>query len=299
MLLFARMPVLGVAWLRIASAAAVFALWRRPWRMLRRPLVIGWGLTLATMNCCFYEAIHRLPRGTVAALEFLPVIVLAALGARSARNGLALALAVGGVALLSDVQLAGSPLGFAFAGADAILFGAYIVLAHRAARDPAMSGLTRLGAALLVALVVVTPLGGAAVVRAGDPVALLPAAAVLVGVIVLGQRPSPTELVAVGLVIAGVAVHRERDAAADQACCGAVSASPAAGSGAGSTTGSGAGPAAATAWAPAAPTMPSARASAAHLAPCFSIPRAESTDGAPGPVSASASTAAISTALYS
>ena len=29
-LLFARVDVLGVAWLRIASAALVFALWRRP-----------------------------------------------------------------------------------------------------------------------------------------------------------------------------------------------------------------------------------------------------------------------------
>ena len=31
-LLFARVDVLGVAWLRIASAALIFALWRRPWR---------------------------------------------------------------------------------------------------------------------------------------------------------------------------------------------------------------------------------------------------------------------------
>src|SRR6188472_3110327 len=30
-LLFARVGVLGVAWLRIASAALIFAVWRRPW----------------------------------------------------------------------------------------------------------------------------------------------------------------------------------------------------------------------------------------------------------------------------
>jgi inner membrane transporter RhtA len=30
-LLFARVDVLGVAWLRIAAAALVFAVWRRPW----------------------------------------------------------------------------------------------------------------------------------------------------------------------------------------------------------------------------------------------------------------------------
>ena len=35
-LLFARVDVLGVAWLRIAAAAAIFAAWRRPWRALAR-----------------------------------------------------------------------------------------------------------------------------------------------------------------------------------------------------------------------------------------------------------------------
>jgi inner membrane transporter RhtA len=31
-LLFARLEPLGVAWLRIGSAAVIFAIWRRPWR---------------------------------------------------------------------------------------------------------------------------------------------------------------------------------------------------------------------------------------------------------------------------
>ncbi|TAM76414.1 EamA family transporter, partial [bacterium] len=35
-LLFSRVEVLGVAWLRIASAAAIFALWRRPWQLFAR-----------------------------------------------------------------------------------------------------------------------------------------------------------------------------------------------------------------------------------------------------------------------
>src|SRR6058998_1365696 len=108
-LLFARVDVLGVAWLRIASAAAIFALWRRPWRVLGRAprTLLAWGAVLALMNCCFYEAIDRLPLGTVAAIEFLPVIGLAALGARTARNAAALLLAVAGVYLLTDVRLAG------------------------------------------------------------------------------------------------------------------------------------------------------------------------------------------------
>src|SRR5438046_5120198 len=66
-LLFARVPVLGVAWLRIATASVVFAAWRRPWRVLREPVVLAWGVVLALMNCCFYVAISRLPLGTVAA----------------------------------------------------------------------------------------------------------------------------------------------------------------------------------------------------------------------------------------
>ena len=132
------MDVLGVAWLRIAAAAVVFAVWRRPWRVLRiregRGLLIAWGAVLAVMNCCFYLAIDRLPLGTVAAIEFLPVIVLAALGARTPRNAAALLLAVPGVYLLTDVQLEGEPLGVAFAFVNAVLFALYIVLGHRVAQ---------------------------------------------------------------------------------------------------------------------------------------------------------------------
>jgi len=255
-LLFARVEVLGVAWLRIASAAVVLGLWRRPWRAARRlggdgrRLLVAWGAVLAVMNCCFYLAIDALPLGTVAAIEFLPVIVLAALGARSARNGLALALAVPGVYLLTGVRLEGEPLGVALAFANAVLFAVYIVLAHRVARHGAVGGVDGLAASMVVAAVVVTPLAGwAALPAAGDPVALLagvgvgvcssvipyicdqlamaslaratyalmvsllPATATAIGVVVLAQVPSRAEALGVGLVIGGVAIHREPAAA--------------------------------------------------------------------------------------
>ena len=82
---FALVEPLGVAWLRIVTAAAVFALWRRPWRLLharpsRSSTVVAMGVVLAVMNACFYIAIDRLPLGTVAAIEFLPVIALAQWG---------------------------------------------------------------------------------------------------------------------------------------------------------------------------------------------------------------------------
>jgi inner membrane transporter RhtA len=251
-LLFARVDVLGVAWLRIASAAVVFALWRRPWRAfasLDRPgrrLLLAWGAVLAVMNACFYVAIDRLPLGTVAAIEFLPVIALAALGARSPRNAAALVLAVPGVYLLTGVQLEGEPLGVALAFANALLFAAYIVLAHRVARHGGLSGIDGLAASMLIALVVVTPIGGWEVLPAlTDPVALLagigvgvcssvipyvsdqlamrrlpratyalmvsllPATATVIGIAVLAQIPSWVEVAGVGLVIAGVAIHRQ------------------------------------------------------------------------------------------
>src|SRR5881398_2287195 len=153
-LLFARVDVLGVAWLRISSAALVFAIWRKPWRALAaldrdgRRLLVGWGCLLAAMKCCFYSAIARLPLGTVAAIEFVPVVGLAALGARTARNASALVLAVSGVYLLTDVQLAVRPLGLAFAFANAALFAAYIVLAHRVAQHPRLAGIDGLAAAM-------------------------------------------------------------------------------------------------------------------------------------------------------
>ena len=91
-LLFARVDVLGVAWLRIAAAAAGLRRLAAPvaaWRRLDRPTDGCWpglGAVLAVMNSVFYLAIERLPLGTVAAIEFLPVVGLAALAARTRRN---------------------------------------------------------------------------------------------------------------------------------------------------------------------------------------------------------------------
>ena len=251
-LLFARIDVLGVAWLRIASAAVIFAIWRRPWRAFAaqdrsgKRLLLAWGAVLAVMNACFYLAIDRLPLGTVAAIEFLPVIALAALGARTPRNVVALALAVPGVYLLTDVQLTAQPLGLALAFANAVLFALYIVLADRVAKRDAISGIDGLAASMLIAAVVVTPIGGwAAIPALGDPlgllagvgvgisssvipyvtdqlalarldratyalmVSLLPATATVIGIAVLTQIPTLAETVGVALVIVGVALHRE------------------------------------------------------------------------------------------
>src|SRR5205823_10622095 len=136
-LLFARVDVLGVAWLRIASAALVFAVWRRPWRaFLRqdrsgRALIVALGAVFAAMNACFYVSIDRLPLATVAAIEFIGPIALAVLGAHTSRTLAAVAAAALGVYLLTHVRVGGETAGVAFAFANAALFTAYLVLAHR------------------------------------------------------------------------------------------------------------------------------------------------------------------------
>jgi inner membrane transporter RhtA len=164
-LLFARVAPLGVAWLRIASAAVVFAAWRQPWRYYgglvpaARRNVLMLGAVLALMNVCFYLAIDRVPLGTVGAIEFAGPIGLAALGARSARNIGALCLAVAGVYLLADVRFSGQPVGFFFAFADCALFVLYIILGHRIAADGGAAGIDRLGVAMLAAMIVAFPIG--------------------------------------------------------------------------------------------------------------------------------------------
>lgn len=190
-LLFAHLDVLGVAWLRIAGAAALFAVWRRPWRLLtgmnrRGRVLLGQpGAVLAAMNVLFYLAVARLPLATVGAIEFLGVVLLASAGARTPRNAAALALTIGGVAALADLRLAGQPLGFAFAFGNCALFMLYVVLGHRVANTDAgtgaMSGIDQLGAAMLVATVVVTPVGLGGALAAFPHPALL-AAGVGVGV---------------------------------------------------------------------------------------------------------------------
>jgi inner membrane transporter RhtA len=250
-LLFAHLAPLGVAWLRIASAAAVFALWRRPWRQIARldartrGAILLLGAVLALMNASFYLAINRLPLATVGAIEFLGPVALAVAGLASRRNLIALTLAVGGVYVLTGVHFVTDALGLSFAFANCALFVLYVILGHRIAGDGGGAGIDRLSAAMLVAMLVALPIGWRdalpafshpALLAAGAGVgicssvipyvcdqlamarlsratfafllAMLPATATLIGIVVLHQMPSMAELTGIGLVIVAVAIHR-------------------------------------------------------------------------------------------
>jgi len=250
-LLFPAVGVLGVAWLRIASAALIFAPWTKPWRTITeadprtRLLLVGLGACLAIMNTSFYLALDRLPMSLVAAMEFVGTIGVALYGLRTCRNLAALTLAVLGVFLLIGVKWSSDLTGLFWAFLNGSLFVGYIMLGHKISEAGASSGVDRLGAAMAIAFLFIMPIGfvqaastfGAPqLVLAGIAVgvcssvipyvcdqlamsrlprasfalmlALLPATATLIGVIVLAQIPTKQNVIGVLLVVSGVAIHK-------------------------------------------------------------------------------------------
>ena len=250
-LLFPSIGVLGVAWLRIASAAAVFAPWTRPWRTFAeadrrtRTLLVALGACLAVMNCAFYLALDRLPISLVAAIEFVGTIGVALYGLRTGRNVAALAITMLGVFILIDVTWASDPLGLFWAFLNGALFVGYIVLGHKISEAGASGGVERLGAAMAAAFLFVLPFGliealtafsspvllmaaiGVGICSSVIPyvcdqlamarlprasfalmLALLPATATIIGATVLAQIPTLKDLLGIGLVMVGVAVHK-------------------------------------------------------------------------------------------
>jgi inner membrane transporter RhtA len=267
-LLFTRLGPLGVAWWRIATAAVVLAVWRRPWRLLvrtspkQRRVLLWLGIVLAGMNAVFYLALVYLPLATVGAIEFVGTVALAALGARTRRNLGALVLAVAGVGALTQIRLAGAPWGFVLAFVNCAGFMAYVILGHRIANTHLntdrtrgggatesavvdMSGVDQLGVAMITATFAITPLGITAALPAfSHPLwlawavgvgicssvipyvcdqlamarlpratfalmlALLPAVATIMGLVLLHQIPMWQDLVGITLITVGILVHR-------------------------------------------------------------------------------------------
>ena len=183
-LLFPYVGVLGVAWLRIASAAAVFA-WTAPWRTFgeadrrTRIVLLALGACLAVMNSAFYLALDKLPISLVAAIEFVGTIAVALYGLRTARNLAALAITMTGVFILIDVRWSSDPSGLAWAFLNGALFVGYIILGHKISEGGAGAGVKGLGAAMAAALLFVMPIGlSEALTAFSDPRLLLAGAGV-------------------------------------------------------------------------------------------------------------------------
>lgn len=246
--LFGDLAPSTVAWLRVAVAAICLIAWRRPrlraWTRRQILVALSFGVVTLGMNVVFYEAIARLPLGTAVAMEFIGPVAIAALGSRTVRDLSGLLLAVLGIVLLADVRWDGHALGVVFAIGAGILWAAYIVLGKVVADSS--RGIDGLAVGLCGAALVTSPMAlttgavwqapslllfaiavgvlSSALPYALDQVvlarmgrdgfalllAILPATAAIIGVVVLRQIPTPVEVVGIVLVIIAVWVSQSR-----------------------------------------------------------------------------------------
>ncbi len=175
--LFEDLGPAGTVFLRTAFAALVLiAIWR-PWRALRTarlspdpaergsvPLLFAFGLSLAAMNLCFYEALSRIPLGIAVTLEFTGPLGVAIAGSRRALDVLWVVLAASGILLLAPLgRLFGAssggvdPVGAGLALLAGAFWAAYILLAGRTGR--AYPGGAGLALAMGISTVLLLPAG--------------------------------------------------------------------------------------------------------------------------------------------
>jgi inner membrane transporter RhtA len=231
----------GTVWLRIVTAALVLAaVWRPRTRGLTRDdllLVLAFALSLAGMNFAFYSSLDRIPLGVAVTYEFVGPLGVALIGSRRALDLVWVALAAGGILLLSDFGATDlDTTGVALALLAGGFWAAYILLSVRVGRR--FEGGDGLALAMVVAAAMLMPVGvadGAGellsvhVLAVGIAVGLLssaipyslelealrrlpsgvfgvlmslePAMAALAGFIVLGEDLAARELAAIGLVV--------------------------------------------------------------------------------------------------
>jgi inner membrane transporter RhtA len=159
--LFDRVGAPGTVLLRQGLAAAVLLVVARP-RLANRQrgdwrVVCAFGLVLAAMNVCFYEAVDRLPLGIAVTIELFGPLGLALTLSRTARELAYVALATIGVVMLGGATADLDPVGVAFALAAAIGWASYILLSRRTGRH--FDGVDGLALAMVVATLAVAPLG--------------------------------------------------------------------------------------------------------------------------------------------
>lgn len=171
-------PVLGpwgVTSLRVAIAALLLLVIVRPrprrWTRGQWFAAVLFGLALAAMNGFFYAAIDRIPLGPAVAIEFLGPLVLAAALTRRRADAAWVGVALLGMVLLGVDGLTGAdaldPLGVVFALVAAGFWALYIRMSARV--GALIPGADGLAVGLLVAAVVLLPVGvPAATTVAGD-----------------------------------------------------------------------------------------------------------------------------------
>jgi inner membrane transporter RhtA len=198
--LFPVAGAIGTVGLRVGIAAVLMCAMWRPWRTaLGRDAVIAvclYGVSIAAMNTCFYQAIARLPLGITVAIEFVGPLAVALAGSRRALDVLWVGLVLAGLAALLHAHPASprglDPVGIAFAVAAAAAWAAYILFGVRLARLLPAGRATALG--MTVAALLVVPPG---LPHMGQVLAAPPLLAIAASIAVLSSAlPYTLELVA-------------------------------------------------------------------------------------------------------
>jgi len=238
--LFGEVPPTLIVWLRLVTSAAILLVIARPGvrhRSGRDWLVVaGFGASLGLMNWAIYQSFARIPLGVAVTVEFVGPLTLAVLGSRRLRDLVWVALAALGVALLGlepgHITLAG----VLFALLAGAAWAAYILMSAQTGRR--WPGIEGLAVASVVATLLLSPValhGGAGrltdlrILALGAAVGLLssvipyscelvalrslppstfsilmslePAAAALVGIVVLQEVLAPAQWLAMACVV--------------------------------------------------------------------------------------------------
>ena len=160
--LFGRIGPVSAVWLRLLFGAVMLlavARARRGSRDARFDLrtVVLFGLVVAGMNTCFYQAIDRLPLGVAVTIEFLGPLGVAAAASRRRLDLLWIGLAACGVAALGSPTAHVDAVGALFALGAGAGWAAFIVVGRRISTGGSL--LDGLSVGLVVSAAVLAPFG--------------------------------------------------------------------------------------------------------------------------------------------
>ena len=236
-------PAGAVLYRLLFAAILLLAIWRPGLMEAGRDgliLAIGFGVTLAGMNLCFYEALDRIDLGIAVTFEFAGPLLVGLLGSRRPLDLVWVACAAAGVVLLTRPSGSASAAGIGFALLAGAFWAGYILLSARVGRAfPGGRGLAlAMGVGAVLMVVPGTAAGGsdlldpgAAAVGAATAVlssvipyslelealrriavgtfgvlmSLEPAVAALIGLIALDQRLATVDALGIALVVAASA----------------------------------------------------------------------------------------------
>ena len=157
--LFHLIPPTAMVWLRLITSAAILLIMVRP-RLTghsRRDwlVVLGFGLSLMTMNWAIYQSFARIPLGVAVTIEFLGPLAVAVVGSRRLTDLIWVVLAGVGVALLSVSRATLTLAGVGFALLAGLAWACYILLSAQTGRR--WPGLTGLSLASMVGAIALAP----------------------------------------------------------------------------------------------------------------------------------------------